>query len=149
MKELLAAGLRTFGRFAQFGGRSTRTELIGLWALLMLASLPLVLFVGTATPLWVWLGLNIVTAIPAPALFVRRAHDVGWSGWWLLPLIPIAAVNVWERVLWLQPPDNGVAGLPWWVDLALAPFLLALLVLLVWDDDPDTNRFGPNPRAGD
>ena len=147
MKELLTAGLGTFARFTQFNGRSRRTELIGLWAILMLANLPVLLFAGAAAPLWIWFGLNILGTIPAPALFVRRAHDVGWSGWWLLPLIPIAVANLWDRVQWLRQPYDMSVGLPWWVDLAIAPILLALMVLLLWDDDPDTNRFGPNPRA--
>lgn len=147
MRQLLTVGLGAFTRFAQFGGRSTRTELIGLWAVLMLANLPLVLLLGPTLPVWILSGLNLVASIPMPALFVRRVHDVGWSGWWLLPLIPLAAANLWRQVQWYQHPYEMSEGLPWWVDLAFAPVILGLMALLLWDDDPDANRFGPNPRA--
>jgi len=147
VRDLLGAGLGTFARSAQFSGRSRRTELFGLWAVLTLANLPLILFGAHAVPASVWFGLNLIGALPMPALFVRRVHDVGWSGWWLLPLIPLTATNIWRQLQWLQAPYEMPPQLSWWVHLALAPVLLALIALLLWDDEDGANRFGQNPRA--
>lgn len=51
------------------------------------------------------------------AVSVRRLHDTGRSGWWLLiGLIPLAGAIV-------------------------------LLVFLCTDSEPGPNRFGPSPKA--
>jgi len=59
----------------------------------------------------------LATLIPTIAVTVRRLHDTGRRGWWvLLNLIPI------------------VGG-------------LVLIVFTVLDSQPGANRFGPNPKG--
>jgi len=54
--------------------------------------------------------------LPSIAVTVRRLHDIGKSGWWLLiQLIPIIG-NIW------------------------------LLVLMTLDGTPGRNKYGPNPK---
>ncbi|MFN3568205.1 MAG: DUF805 domain-containing protein [Caldimicrobium sp.] len=56
------------------------------------------------------------TLLPYLAVTVRRLHDVGKSGWWILiSLVPFI-------------------GLIW------------LLVLLCTDSQPGENKYGPNPK---
>jgi len=58
----------------------------------------------------------LATLIPGLALAVRRLHDVGKSGWFLLiALIPIIG-GIW------------------------------LFVLVVTDSQPGSNEYGPNPK---
>jgi len=68
------------------------------------------------------LGLlySLAVLLPSLAVTVRRLHDTGRSGWWLLiGLIPI------------------VGG-------------IVLLVFMVLDSQPESNQYGPNPNeAGD
>ena len=60
---------------------------------------------------------SLAVLIPYLALTVRRLHDTGRSGWWLLVvLIPLIGVIV-------------------------------LLVFMVLDSQPEENRYGPNPKA--
>ncbi len=59
----------------------------------------------------------LAVLIPALAVSVRRLHDTGRSGWWLLiMLVPLIGAIV-------------------------------LLVFMVLDSKPETNEYGVNPKA--
>jgi uncharacterized membrane protein YhaH (DUF805 family) len=72
---------------------------------------------GIALPYgYIYILYALATLIPSLAVGVRRLHDVGKSGWFLLIcLIPIIGA-IW------------------------------LLVLLVTDSQPGENKWGPNPK---
>lgn len=60
----------------------------------------------------------LATLVPGLAVAVRRLHDIGKSGWFILvALIPLIG-GIW------------------------------LLVLLCTDSKPGTNEYGPNPKEG-
>lgn len=115
--------LLAWRRYAEFNGRSRRKEywmfalfncLIG-WSL-FIAGLLLkeseigVIFLGSY---WIY---SLAALTPAIAVYVRRMHDTGRSGWWwLIALIPLV---------------GGVI----------------LIVLLATDSEPGTNKYGPNPK---
>lgn len=66
---------------------------------------------------YVYLLYVLIVLIPGFAVFVRRLHDVGKSGWFFfVAFIPIAGA-IW------------------------------LLVLLCTDSQPQTNQWGPNPKG--
>ena len=66
---------------------------------------------------WIYILYLLGVIIPAFAVFVRRLHDVGKSGWWfLLVLLPIVGA-VW------------------------------LFVLVCTDGNPGDNIYGPSPKA--
>lgn len=59
------------------------------------------------------------TIIPSLAVAVRRLHDIGKSGWWVLtPQIPFVG----------------------------SIFAIVLLVFYCQDGDPDDNEWGPSPK---
>lgn len=59
---------------------------------------------------------SLAVLIPAIAVGVRRLHDTGRSGWWMLiALVPFIGSIV-------------------------------LIVFFVLDSDPGTNQYGPNPK---
>ena len=109
-------------RYAEFTGRSRRKE-YWLFALMMLVAgivvgmvegmLGLSGTLGTYGPLsWLLIAAIIV---PSIAVGVRRFHDLGKSGWWMLVgLIPI------------------VGG-------------LVLLFFFVQEGDKGPNQYGPDP----
>ncbi len=117
-----------FSNYANFRGRTRRS---GYWwaaLFLVIASLvlwfvDLQLFSGMwpqelleqgSGPLSIVFGLAII--IPVLSLGVRRLHDTGRSGWWvLLGLIPLIGSIV-------------------------------LLVFYVQDSQPGANAYGPNPK---
>lgn len=59
---------------------------------------------------------SLAVLLPALGLAVRRLHDTGRSGWWIL--------------IGLVPLIGGIV----------------LLVFYVLDSQPGTNQYGPNPK---
>jgi uncharacterized membrane protein YhaH (DUF805 family) len=117
-------------KYTVFSGRSQRTE---FWFFTLINALVLAIFVfaysllagmaqvserafsaGYDVLVAVWM---LATILPSLAVSVRRLHDIGWSGWWVL--------------LWFVPFAGGVI----------------LLVLFTMDSQPGTNVYGPNPKT--
>jgi uncharacterized membrane protein YhaH (DUF805 family) len=94
-----------FGKYADFSGRARRQEywwfnLFAALVSLVLAVIGSVLFhrpmgeYGVIATLW-----SLATLLPSLAVAVRRMHDVGRSGWWLLiafvPLVGALVILYW------------------------------------------------------
>ncbi len=74
-----------FSHYADFKGRSRRSEY--WWASLFCNLVSIVLTAVLGDLAWIW---SLVILIPTLAINVRRLHDIGKSGWWyLLILIPL------------------------------------------------------------
>ena len=89
----------------------------------------------------------ILIAIPFTALLVRRLHDQGRSGWWLLLALPGASFGLEKE--WYRLNGNFEAMLspqPIWVNVIMVIGVLALFAATFLPEDPDTNCYGPNPR---
>lgn len=65
---------------------------------------------------WITLAYGIVVIIPNITVTVRRLHDIGMSGWWIL-------INF--------VPFVGFIG---------------LLILALFDSQPHHNEYGANPK---
>jgi len=107
-----------FQKFAEFNGRARRTEYWMFMLFNILISIALsIVEVAADMKLPILSGLySLAVLIPALAVAVRRLHDTGRSGWWLLlAFVPI------------------LGG-------------LVLLVFAVLDSQPDANEYGPNPK---
>jgi uncharacterized membrane protein YhaH (DUF805 family) len=116
--------LMVWKKYAQFSGRSRRNE---YWMFTLFNLLIYVLLYGAGIALAdsgigkAVLGLcaiyGLAVLIPSLAVGVRRLHDTGRSGWWLLIcFVPI-----------------------------VGPIIL--LVFFVLDSEPGANQYGPNPKA--
>lgn len=115
--------LATLKKYAVFEGRAQRKEywLFVLFNLIIAVVLSFIdRMTGTYSPDY---GMGVLGGIYALAVLlpgigvsVRRLHDTDRSGWWLL--------------------------------LVFIPILggLVLLVFMILDGTPGTNRFGPNPK---
>lgn len=85
-------------KYAQFTGRSRRSEYWYFFLVNILISYGLTIL-GAVTEIGIFgiLGglASLALLIPGIAVAVRRMHDVGRSGWWLLiGLIPLAGLVV-------------------------------------------------------
>ena len=116
--------LEVLKKYAVFDGRARRTEYWMFFLLSLVISVVLILIdrlIGTFTyqaGFGLLQGLySLAVLIPGLAVTVRRLHDTGRSGWWILiALIPF------------------IGG-------------LVLLVFMVLDSQPGENQYGPNPKA--
>lgn len=111
-------------KYATFSGRAQRAEywFFVLFYILIFIGLTIIDSVtGTLNP---WYGFGLLGGlfalsmlIPSIAVGVRRLHDTGRSGWWML--------------LALVPLIGGII----------------LLVFFCLDSQPGDNAHGPNPKA--
>ncbi len=94
--------VKVLKNYATFSGRARRTE-YWMFALINLIVTAVLYGLGTAfkggalgglfTTLYVIYGIAVI--IPGLAVFFRRMHDTGRSGWWwLLAFIPIVGAIV-------------------------------------------------------
>ena len=139
-------------RSADFSGRSTRSDLAWFYLVTMILTASIGFGVeqvsdfeaGRIASTLVGLGF----LCPWASLAVRRIHDVGRTGWWLLLAVPTVSLNLWDD--WARFQDRFAvpvqATLPSLFLFTIGVPTIGLLILLVWQDDPNTNRFGPNPR---
>jgi len=138
-----------FRRYFEFSGRSRRAE-YWYWALfvvfcsLAFSALDYTLFAAFQ---WgpVYSLFTLATIVPGIAVAVRRLHDIGRSGWWvLLALAPlVAAAAVGTAAVSLGAPELW----PLMMALGVAQ-LVGIVVLVVWAlrrGEPAPNRFGPDP----
>lgn len=115
-----------FQKYAVFSGRATRSEFWFFFLFNLLATLLVGFVAGIIGALAGWDTVTtegladiylLVVLLPWLALNVRRLHDIGLSGWWLLiSLVPLLGT-------------------------------IAMLVLCAQDSQPGPNRFGPNPKG--
>lgn len=107
------------GKYADFSGRARRSE-YWYWVLAVVIAEVVVLGIRSVSSslgqiLYVVLVLAIV--VPSIAVGVRRLHDTGRSGWWILiGLVPIIGAIV-------------------------------LIVFYVQDSAPGANEYGPSPKG--
>ena len=90
-----------FQRFADFKGRSRRSEY--WWATLgvMLISTALSMAIPELSIVW-----SLVSLVPSLALVIRRLHDIGKSGWsYLFILIPFVGYII--LLVWLCRDSDG------------------------------------------
>ena len=151
--EYPAIFLRTITHLLDFRGRSTRTEL-GIYVLLapMLFSLIAAPF-GMA---WIRFGgvgrellevFDLFYWLPAIALFIRRAHDMGKNGWWGLA-VPVSAVCVVIYSKVCPPLSRMPFGQEeWMVSLVKLGVLFGFGILLLAPPTEAGGRFGKDPRA--
>jgi len=121
-------------RYAAFKGRATRSEywyfmLFSIIIALILTALDSMIInpllgiqpiVETARTGILGMLFSIGTLIPSVALAIRRLHDIGKSGWWILVgVIPIV----------------NIIG------------IFVLLYFFIKDSQPSENQFGLNPKG--
>lgn len=110
--------LGCFTKYATFSGRARRKEywMFILFNMLVAFGVNIVdAVLGMEGVLAA--GYSLAVLIPAWAVFTRRMHDIGKSGWWwLIALIPLVGAIV-------------------------------LLVFACQDSQPGDNAYGPNPKG--
>lgn len=115
--------LKVLKQYAVFTGRAQRKEYWYFFLINFLITTALLLIDNMAGTLDKEAGVGLVSSLytlavllPSLAVAVRRLHDSGRSGWWvLLALVPI-----------------------------IGPIIL--IFLLIQDSTPGNNAYGPSPK---
>ena len=145
------AHLNVLRQYAKFRGRARRREYWPFVLVNALVGFGLARLAGHLSPdievqgpslnvgpVLYWLFMGAI-ALPTMAVTVRRLHDTGRSGWWLLGY----AAFLMACVLSVGTPAGVFSGLL---------FLFGLIVTLVslaQRSVPGRNRWSDNPRVGD
>lgn len=142
--------------YANFSGRAPRAEY--WWFILFTTLVGFVLGIIDAAAgfsIGVFGGLfNLAILLPSLAVGVRRMHDIGRSGWWVLMpvgvlfgtlalVLAVAGTNALTDVSRLNPVALGVVGI-----LGALLVLGAVVVQFVWfctRGQQFTNKWGPDP----
>jgi uncharacterized membrane protein YhaH (DUF805 family) len=84
----------------------------------------------------------LALACPALTVAIRRFHDIGKSAWYILIMLPIAAVAFGIGAI-----ANGILGDLTGIIVGLI-ILAGLILNIYWltkKSDPHENKYGPNP----
>lgn len=104
-------------KYADFNGRARRTEYWYFVLFNFLVATAVGLVVGLIGLDWLSYIYSLALLVPGIAIGVRRLHDIGKSGWWLLiSFIPLIGA-IW------------------------------LIILLVKEGNQGSNAYGPDPKA--
>ncbi|MBR2606636.1 MAG: DUF805 domain-containing protein [Bacteroidaceae bacterium] len=98
MMSFLESIKTCFGKYATFSGRARRSE---YWWFVLLNLL--ISIIPIINMIW-----GLIVLIPSIAVCIRRLHDTGRSGWWLLlALIPVVnLVLIYFYICDSQPGAN-------------------------------------------
>ncbi|MCY4583468.1 MAG: DUF805 domain-containing protein [Chloroflexi bacterium] len=89
-----------------------------------------------------WIVSVGLLAVPPLPLHVRRLHDAGLSGWWLL--VPAALTGVLVTVGMGRPGDLNLGDWACW--LVLIPYGLTYVAGFAWPGHQGGNRYGTAPN---
>ena len=111
--------LEVLKKYAEFTGRARRTEywmffLFNLIIAAVLLGVEMAVFGGPGVLYGIYM---LAILLPALGVTVRRLHDTGRTGWWVL--------------VWLIPIVGPIV----------------ILVFMVLDSQPGDNEYGPNPKT--
>ena len=122
-----------------FSGRSTRPE---FWWFVLAAFVVYVIAGSIPGASWI---VNPVLALFILAVGVRRLHDTGRSGWWIIPLyIPLVAaptaviLTLWTRVFLVDFFSVFIL-------IAVIAMELTVLAMLALPGTRSPNKYGPDP----
>ena len=107
----------------------------------------------TILALLVFMGYSLAALLPYFAVTVRRFHDVGRSGWWLILVIGVMVFNRLGIVASL----SSKCETPFLAANLQSVFLTAsqvatwvwiylLITVFLRDGEPTENKYGPSPK---
>ena len=115
----MSSFIEVLKKYAVFSGRARRKE-YWMYTLFVVIIYAVLLGIGIAIKApAIAIVFYVAILLPSLAVGVRRLHDIGRSGWWLLfGIVPLAGP-------------------------------ITLLVFTCTDSQPGVNKYGPNPKEID
>ena len=143
-----------FSKYATFSGRARRSEFWYFYLFYVLVGSGLSflsIWIPVAKYLYILFGLGVF--LPYTAVTVRRLHDMGKSGWFLLVFMVVSFLIslLMFLVKDIITPTNGDNSMTVLIVYSISIFIILALAiwLIVWlcrDSQPGENKWGPNPK---
>lgn len=115
--DFMTAVKTVFAKYAVFSGRARRSEFWWFFLFYVIVDIVVQIIDVAAKTSIIGLLLALVFLLPSLGVDVRRLHDIGKSGWWILiGLIPIVGAII-------------------------------LIVWACQDSQPGANQYGESPKA--
>ncbi len=133
-----------FNKYVTFSGRASRSEYWYFYLFGVLIGFVGSIFDAAGTPA-VSALISLGLLLPSLAATVRRLHDTGRSGWWLIaPALGLIAIVLIFTLIGAGAPSPDALAAPFLVILGLGYFgwAIALLVFMCLKGTPGPNRFG-------
>ncbi len=133
-------------KYATFGGRASRAEfwkftcwmwLIGSVLNVLLPIVPIVMMIASMV-------FSVIFFLPSLAVTVRRFHDIGKSGWWVL--LPGAAGLISGWIIFVAMTSDGASAI--WLGVAGLVYVGVVILSWYWwckPSQPGPNRYGEQP----
>ena len=98
-------------------------------------------FMFSSPFLWIIIVYYLAVLLPGIAVCIRRLHDIGRSGWWVLLIYGGSVLSTIGNII---KDDNLLA----YAIIALVALIIGIigLVWLFTDSQPGENQWGPNPK---
>lgn len=150
--EFIPAVKTALNKFATFSGRASRSEYWWFYLFTYLVSLTGSILTGILPLFGIFFGIGILALIiPTLSVTVRRLHDTGKSGWWIVATSVVPALLLVPVVLSAVAAGDSSLAL---AGIFLAVPLLGLLVIagyitlfvfMLLPGDEGTNKYGESP----
>lgn len=135
-----------FKKYATFSGRARRSEY--WWWFLFQCLMGLLSLI----PILGWI-IAVALILPNLAINVRRLHDVGRTGWWLLApygFSLLGGILLGAGALVGLGGHGSSGGITAVIGaIALLGGIITGIMLFIWDlsdSKPETNQYGPSPK---
>ena len=144
LREAVKSGL---DNLTNFEGRATRSEFWWYWAAIAVPAIILSLILSSFLPPFVGALIGLAATGLAFSAAVRRLHDSGRPGMWMVPFVVVTSLLTLVAFIALFSGAWVLALLASYVG-AVIQIVVGLVVLyfLVQPSDTGSNRYGP-PRA--
>jgi len=88
----------------------------------------------------------MVLIYPAVCIYVKRLHDVDFSGYWAVPIVVMGLFQEGLSIGFLVMDPSGRAAATNAYLVILAALSIPVLTLMLWPGNRSANKFGPPPR---
>ena len=143
-----------FSKYATFSGRARRSEFWYFYLFYILVAFGLSflsIWIPVFKYLYILFGLGVF--LPYTAVTVRRLHDIGKSGLYLLFMMVVSLIISMLMFLFIDviTPTKGDNSMTVFIVYSIFVFIILALIiwLIVWlckDSQPGENKWGPNPK---
>jgi uncharacterized membrane protein YhaH (DUF805 family) len=92
--------------------------------------------------------VSVIMIYPFWVLSVKRAHDLGKSGWWVFGWVMAVVPAVCIAAVAAQFPTLNIVAIPLVLALVLLSVWNSVIKLFFFPGDTERNEYGPPPRPG-